>query len=215
MTVERSVRLRRLIGSVTVIPVLVIDDAADAVPLARALVEGGLACLEVTLRTEAALSSIAAIARALPEAVVGAGTLRNADDARKARDAGAVFGVSPGYSTTLGNACDALALPLLPGVATASEVMAALSDGYEVMKFFPAEAAGGIAMLNALSGPFPEVAFCPTGGVDAANAPAYLARSNVLCVGGSWVAPRASVAAGDWQRIGELAAAAANLTRAA
>lgn len=213
MKPNRSARLRELIGSVTVIPVLVIDDVADAVPLARALAEGGLARLEITLRTPLALPAIAAIARALPEVVVGAGTLRNADDAKQVSDAGAAFAVSPGYTVALGEACASLGLPLLPGVATASEVMLARDQGHDLMKFFPAEAAGGIALLNALAGPFPDVAFCPTGGIDSDNAARYLARPNVKCVGGSWVAPREAIAAGDWPRIRELALAASRLAR--
>jgi 2-dehydro-3-deoxyphosphogluconate aldolase/(4S)-4-hydroxy-2-oxoglutarate aldolase len=210
---DRSNRIRELIGQTTILPVLVIDDAAKAVPLARALADGGLKLIEITLRTPAALSAIAAIAEALPGIVVGAGTVCNASDARRAQKAGARFAVSPGHATDLGNACAELGLPYLPGVATASEVMAARNDGYDVMKFFPAEAAGGLAMLAALGGPFPDVMFCPTGGIDAANAPAYLARSNVLCVGGSWIAPRDEVTAGNWAKLTGLAAAAARLQR--
>jgi 2-dehydro-3-deoxyphosphogluconate aldolase/(4S)-4-hydroxy-2-oxoglutarate aldolase len=210
---NRSLRIRELIGRTAVIPVLVIDAVTDAVPLARALRDGGLKMLEITLRTPAALPSIAAIAAELPDVVVGAGTVRNASDARLAREAGARFVVSPGYTAALGAACVELGLPCLPGVATASEVMAAFNDGYDVMKFFPAEAAGGLAMLNAFAGPFPDVAFCPTGGIDAENAPAYLARPNVLCVGGSWLAPRAEVAAANWTKITELAAVAAGMRR--
>lgn len=210
---NRSLRIRELIGRTAVIPVLVIDAVTDAVPLARALRDGGLKMLEITLRTPAALPSIAAIAAELPDVVVGAGTVRNASDARLAREAGARFVVSPGYTAALGAACVELGLPCLPGVATASEVMAAFNDGYDVMKFFPAEAAGGLAMLNAFAGPFPDVAFCPTGGIDAENAPAYLARPNVLCVGGSWLAPRAEVAAANWTKITELAAVAAGMKR--
>jgi 2-dehydro-3-deoxyphosphogluconate aldolase/(4S)-4-hydroxy-2-oxoglutarate aldolase len=210
---NRSLRIRELIGRTAVIPVLVIDAVTDAVPLARALRDGGLKLLEITLRTPAALPSIAALAAELPDVVVGAGTVRNASDARLAREAGARFVVSPGYTAALGAACVELGLPCLPGVATASEVMAAFNDGYDVMKFFPAEAAGGLAMLNAFAGPFPDVAFCPTGGIDAENAPAYLARPNVLCVGGSWLAPRAEVAAANWTKITELAAVAAGMRR--
>ncbi len=210
---DRSNRIRELIGQTTVLPVLVIDDAAKAMPLARALADGGLKLIEITLRTPAALSAIAAIVAALPEIVVGAGTVCHAIDARRAHEAGARFAVSPGHSMELGNACAELGLPFLPGVATASEVMAARNDGYEVLKFFPAEAAGGLEMLDALAGPFPDVMFCPTGGINAANAPAYLALSNVLCVGGSWIAPRAEVTAGNWAKLTELAATAARLQR--
>jgi 2-dehydro-3-deoxyphosphogluconate aldolase/(4S)-4-hydroxy-2-oxoglutarate aldolase len=213
MNGNRSIRIRELIGSTAVIPVLVIDDVSKAVPLARALCEGGLTLLEITLRTPAALPSIAAIAKALPDVVVGAGTVRNASDARLAREAGARFAVSPGYTASLEAACVEIGLAWLPGVATASEVMAALDEGYDVLKFFPAETAGGIPMLNALAGPFPDVAFCPTGGIDANKAAAYLARTTVLCVGGSWLAPRAEVARGDWAKITELSAAAAGIKR--
>lgn len=215
MKENRSIRIRELIDRTAVIPVLVIDDVTDAVPLARALLDGGLKLLEITLRTPAALPSIAAISQALPEVVVGAGTVRSASDARLAREAGARFAVSPGYTASLGAACVEIGLPCLPGVATASEVMAAIDEGYDVLKFFPAETAGGLPMLNALAGPFPDVAFCPTGGIDAKNAPAYLARSNVLCVGGSWLAPRAEVARGNWSKITELAAVAAGMKRSA
>ncbi|MDP2808705.1 MAG: bifunctional 4-hydroxy-2-oxoglutarate aldolase/2-dehydro-3-deoxy-phosphogluconate aldolase [Rhodocyclaceae bacterium] len=213
MTANRSTQIRELIGRTAVIPVLAIDDVAHAVPLARALCDGGLKLLEITLRTPAALPSIAAIAAALPEVVVGAGTVRSASDAARASEAGARFAVSPGYTAALGNACVNLGLPCLPGVATASEVMAAFDDGYDVMKFFPAETAGGLSMLNALAGPFPDVAFCPTGGINAKNALAYLARTNVLCVGGSWLAPRAEVADRNWAKVTELAADAARLKR--
>lgn len=213
MKMNRSIPVRELIDRTAVIPVLVIDAVTDAVPLARALRDGGLKLLEITLRTPAALPSIAAIAAELPDVVVGAGTVRSASDARLAREAGARFVVSPGYTAALGAACVEFGLPCLPGVATASEVMAAFDDGYDVMKFFPAEAAGGIPMLNAFAGPFPDVAFCPTGGIDARIAPAYLARPNVLCVGGSWLAPRQEVASGNWARITELAAVAAGMKR--
>lgn len=214
MKENRSIRIRELIGQTAVIPVLVIDDLTHAVPLARALCAGGLKLLEITLRTPAALPSIAAIAEALPEVVVGAGTVRSASDAARAHEAGARFAVGPGYTAALGDACIELGLPYLPGVATASEVMTALDDGYDVLKFFPAEAAGGLAMLNALAGPFPDVAFCPTGGIDAKNAQAYLAQANVLCVGGSWIALRAEVADGNWAKVTALAASAARLKRA-
>lgn len=210
---DRSIRIRQLIGQTPVIPVLVIDDVAKAVPLAQALAEGGLTLIEITLRTPSAPAAIAAIVQSLPEVVVGAGTVCSAADARRAHEAGARFAVSPGYATDLGNACAGLGLPFLPGVATASEVMAARNEGYEVLKFFPAEAAGGLGMLAALGGPFPDVMFCPTGGIDATNAQAYLARPNVLCVGGSWIAPRAEVAAGNWAKVTELAVAATRLQR--
>ncbi len=188
-----------------VIPVIVLDDVAQAVPLARALVEGGIRMLEVTLRTPAALACIEAIAREVPAAVAGAGTVRSAADAKAAAAAGARFAVSPGYTHAVGQACRDLGLPLLPGVATSSEIMRAQDDGYTELKFFPAMQAGGPAMLKAWHGPFQEVRFCPTGGVSAANASEFLALPNVLCVGGSWLTPADAVKAGDWQRITKLA----------
>lgn len=194
-----------------VIPVIVLERVADAVPLARALVAGGVRVLEVTLRTPAALACIEAIARAVPEAVVGAGTIRSAADARAARDAGSVFGVSPGYTAVVGAACRDAGLPLLPGVATASEVMAAQADGLQFLKFFPATAAGGIPMLKALGGPFPDVVFCPTGGITPETAPQFLALPNVKVCGGSWLTPANAVASGDWSRITQLARAATAL----
>jgi 2-dehydro-3-deoxyphosphogluconate aldolase/(4S)-4-hydroxy-2-oxoglutarate aldolase len=194
-----------------VIPVIVLDRVADAVPLARALVAGGVRVLEVTLRTPAALACIEAIARAVPEAVVGAGTIRSAADARAAKAAGSVFGVSPGYTAEVGAACRDAYLPLLPGVATASEVMAAQADGLQFLKFFPATAAGGIPMLKALGGPFPDVVFCPTGGITPETAPQFLALPNVKVCGGSWLTPADAVAAGDWDRITQLARAATAL----
>ena len=197
-----------------VIPVIVLDRVADAVPLARALVAGGVRVLEVTLRTPAALAGIEAIARAVPEAIVGAGTLRSAADARAARAAGSAFGVSPGYTAAVAAACRDAGLPLLPGVATASEVMAAQADGLHFLKFFPASAAGGIALLEALAGPFADVRFCPTGGITPATAPLFLALPNVPVCGGSWLTPAAAVAAADWGRITQLARTAAGLRAA-
>jgi 2-dehydro-3-deoxyphosphogluconate aldolase/(4S)-4-hydroxy-2-oxoglutarate aldolase len=194
-----------------VIPVIVLDCVEDAVPLARALVAGGVRVLEVTLRTPAALACIEAIARAVPEAIVGAGTLRTAADARAAKAAGSIFGVSPGYTAAVGAACRDAGLPLLPGVATASEVMAAQADGLHFLKFFPATAAGGIPMLKALGGPFPDVVFCPTGGITPETAPQFLALPNVKVCGGSWLTPADAVAAGDWDRITRLARAATAL----
>jgi 2-dehydro-3-deoxyphosphogluconate aldolase/(4S)-4-hydroxy-2-oxoglutarate aldolase len=194
-----------------VIPVIVIDSVDDAVPLARALVEGGVRVLEVTLRTPAALACIEAMARAVPEALVGAGTVRTAADARAARDAGCAFAVSPGYTAAVAQACREAGLPLLPGVATASEVMAASADGHSFLKFFPAVAAGGIAMLKALAGPFPDVAFCPTGGITLQTAPQFLALPNVKVCGGSWLTPAEAVSARDWPRIANLAREAASL----
>jgi 2-dehydro-3-deoxyphosphogluconate aldolase / (4S)-4-hydroxy-2-oxoglutarate aldolase len=188
-----------------VIPVIVLSDAARAVALARALVAGGIRMLEVTLRTPAALACIEAIAREVPEAVAGAGTVRSAADAKAAAAAGARFAVSPGYTHAVGQACRELGLPLLPGVATGSEIMAAQEDGYTALKFFPAMQAGGLAMLKAWQGPFGDVRFCPTGGITQSNAAEFLALANVVCVGGSWLTPADAVAQGDWARVTQLA----------
>lgn len=196
-----------------VIPVIVLEDVAHAVPLARALVAGGIRMLEVTLRTPAALACIEAIARQVPEAVAGAGTVRSAADAKAARDAGARFAVSPGFTSTIGQACRDLGLPLLPGVATGSEILQAQEAGYSQLKFFPAMQAGGAAMLKAWAGPFGDVTFCPTGGVSAANAGEFLALPNVACVGGSWLTPASAVVAGEYSRITGLAREAASLPR--
>ena len=196
-----------LVAHGPVIPVIVLQTAEEAVPLAEALLAGGVRVLEITLRTPAALPGMEAIARALPEAIVGAGTIRSPADARAARNAGCVFGVSPGYTAAVGTACREAGLPLLPGVATASEVMAAQADGLDFLKFFPATAAGGIPMLKALAGPFPDVVFCPTGGITPATAPDFLALPNVVVCGGSWLTPADAVAAGDWARITQLARA--------
>jgi 2-dehydro-3-deoxyphosphogluconate aldolase/(4S)-4-hydroxy-2-oxoglutarate aldolase len=213
MTPEQaSVRNAAICALAPVIPVLVIDDAARAADLARALVAGGLPVLEVTLRTAAALESITEMAR-VPGGVVGAGTLLTTADVEAAKAAGATFGVAPGATTRLLDACEANDLPLLPGAATASEVMALLERGYTVQKFFPAEVNGGVPALKAIGAPIPHVGFCPTGGVSLLNAPSYLALPNVICVGGSWVAPAAMVKAGDWAAITALAAEAAALKR--
>jgi 2-dehydro-3-deoxyphosphogluconate aldolase / (4S)-4-hydroxy-2-oxoglutarate aldolase len=190
-----------------VIPVIVLEREADAVPLARALVAGGVRVLEVTLRTPAALACMKAIVREVPEAIVGAGTLRSAADVRAAKDAGCVFGVSPGYTRDIGAACKEFGLPLLPGVASASEVMAANADGFSFLKFFPATAAGGVPMLKALGGPFPDVVFCPTGGITPETAPQFLALPNVKVCGGSWFTPADAIAQGDWARVTALARA--------
>lgn len=190
-----------------VIPVIVIEREADALPLARALLAGGVRVLEITLRTSAALPAIEAIARALPDAIVGAGTVLNAEDARRAQEAGAVFAVSPGYTHAVGEACRALGLPLLPGVATSGEIMAALADGYDFLKLFPAQAVGGLGLLKAWASPFSSVGFCPTGGITAQSAADYLALPNVRCVGGSWLTPPDAVRAGDWTRVTQLATA--------
>jgi 2-dehydro-3-deoxyphosphogluconate aldolase/(4S)-4-hydroxy-2-oxoglutarate aldolase len=195
-----------------VIPVLVVEDAGRAAGLAAALVAGGLPVLEVTLRTPAALEAIRAMA-AVPGGRVGAGTLLTPADVRAAKAAGATFGVSPGATPALLQAAADEGLPLLPGAATASEVMALLAAGYTTAKFFPAEQAGGAPFLRAIGAPIPQMRVCPTGGITLANARDYLALPNVLCVGGSWVAPRDAVAAGDWERVTRLAAEAAALPR--
>ena len=188
-----------------VIPVIVLNEVAHAVPLAHALVAGGVRMLEVTLRTPQALACIEAIARAVPQAVVGAGTVRTPSDAQAAASAGARFAVSPGYTPGIGQACRDAGMALLPGVATSSEILLAQEDGFTELKFFPAMQAGGAAMLKAWSGPFWDDRFCPTGGVTLLNAPELLALSNVLCVGGSWLVPADALAAGDWARITRLA----------
>lgn len=197
-----------------VIPVIVLHEVQHAVPMARALVAGGIRMLEVTLRTPQALACMEAIAREVPEAVVGAGTVRSVADAKSAERAGARFAVSPGYTSALGEACQALGLPLLPGVATGSEIMMAQADGLQALKFFPALQAGGLAMLKAWQGPFGDVQFCPTGGIQPGNAADFLALSNVACVGGSWLVPADALAQGDWGRITALAREAVQLKRA-
>ncbi|MFB8211411.1 bifunctional 4-hydroxy-2-oxoglutarate aldolase/2-dehydro-3-deoxy-phosphogluconate aldolase [Streptomyces sp. NPDC056010] len=194
-----------------VVPVVVLEDAADAVPLARALVAGGLPAIEVTLRTSAALDAIRAIAAEVPDAVVGAGTVISARNVADTVAAGARFLVSPGWTDALLDALKGSGLPFLPGVSTTSEVVALLERGVTEMKFFPAEAAGGTAYLKALSAPLPQARFCPTGGISAASAPSYLALPNVGCVGGSWMVPGDAVAARDWVRVERLAAGAAAL----
>jgi len=196
-----------------VIPVIVIHDLADAVPMAQALVDGGVKVLEVTLRTPVALKCMEAIARSVPGAIVGAGTIRSVADAQASRDAGCQFGVSPGYTSQIGLYCRNIGLPLLPGVATSSEVMQANADGYDFLKFFPATAAGGIPLLKALHGPFPDVAFCPTGGITVETAPQFLALPNVKVCGGSWLTPADAVKAKDWARITQLAKEASALRK--
>ena len=195
-----------------VVPVLVVDDASHAADLARALVAGGLPALEVTLRTPAALDVIREMA-SVPGGVVGAGTLLTPQDVEKAKAAGATFGVSPGATDLLLDACEANDLPLLPGISTATEAMRLLERGYTVMKFFPAEANGGAPALKAIGAPLPQIRFCPTGGVSLKNANDYLSLSNTLCVGGSWVAPKDKVQSGDWDGITALAREAAALSR--
>ena len=196
-----------------VIPVIVLNDVRQAVPLARAMIAGGIRMLEVTLRTSQALACIEAIAKEVPDAVVGAGTVRSAADAVAAHHAGARFAVSPGFTPALGRQCRDLDLPLLPGVATGSEIMLAQEEGFKALKFFPAVQAGGLAMLKAWQGPFGDVVFCPTGGIHAGNAHEVLALSNVACVGGSWLVPADALARGDWDAITSLARAACELKR--
>ncbi|MBJ6638478.1 bifunctional 4-hydroxy-2-oxoglutarate aldolase/2-dehydro-3-deoxy-phosphogluconate aldolase [Streptomyces sp. DHE7-1] len=194
-----------------VVPVVVVSDVSDAVPLARALVAGGLPAIEVTLRTPAALDAIRAIADAVPEAVVGAGTVLTPEQVDDCVAAGARFLVSPGWTDALLEAMRGSGVPFLPGVSTTSEVVALLERGVREMKFFPAQAAGGTAYLRSLAGPLPQARFCPTGGIGPATAPEYLSLPNVGCVGGSWMLPADAVTAGDWGRIEELARAAAGL----
>ncbi|MGW1690956.1 bifunctional 4-hydroxy-2-oxoglutarate aldolase/2-dehydro-3-deoxy-phosphogluconate aldolase [Streptomyces sp. NPDC002399] len=194
-----------------VVPVVVLEDAADAVPLARALVAGGLPAIEVTLRTAAALDAIKAIAAEVPDAVVGVGTVISVSNVSDTVAAGARFLVSPGWTDALLDAMKASGVPFLPGVSTTSEVVALLERGITEMKFFPAEAAGGTAYLKALSSPLPQARFCPTGGISPASAPSYLELPNVGCVGGSWMIPAEAVAAKDWARVERLASEAAAL----
>jgi 2-dehydro-3-deoxyphosphogluconate aldolase/(4S)-4-hydroxy-2-oxoglutarate aldolase len=204
-----------VMGDAPVIPVIVLEDVAHAVPLARALVAGGIRMLEVTLRTPAALACMEAIAKEVPDAVVGAGTVRSAADAQAAAMAGARFAVSPGYTHEVGKACHDLGIALLPGVATGSEIMAAQQDGYHALKFFPAVQAGGVPLLKAWQGPFNDVKFCPTGGIHPGNAHEFLALGNVVCVGGSWLTPAEAIALLDWARITQLAREATQLPRCA
>ena len=194
-------RLAALFRQAVVIPVLTIEKVEHAVPLAKALVAGGIRTLEVTLRTDAALDAAKAIIAEVPEAIVGIGTILNPDDLARAMDLGAKFGISPGTTPELVKAAAVSTFLFAPGVATASELMQALAHGFDVVKFFPAEQAGGIKALRALAGPFPNVRFCPTGGVGEANAASWLAEPNVLCVGGSWLCPAADIRAGNWAGI--------------
>jgi len=207
-----SDRAREICLLAPVVPVLVIHDVAHARPLAQALVAGGLPALEVTLRTPVALAAIAEMAQ-VAGGVVGAGTLLTPADVQAAKAAGAKFGVSPGATDILLDACESADLPLLPGAATSSEVMRLLERGYSVQKFFPAEANGGAPALKSIGGPLPQVSFCPTGGVSLTNAPNYLSLPNTLCVGGSWIVPQNLIDAGDWDGITELASQAAALAR--
>lgn len=211
---EQSAKAAEVCRLAPVVPVLVIEDLAHARPLAEALVAGGLPALEVTLRTPCALDAIRAMAE-VAGGVVGAGTLLTPADVKAAKAAGATFGVSPGATDRLIAACEDEGLPLLPGAATASEIMALLEKGYTVQKFFPAEQAGGAAYLKSIGAPIPQVKFCPTGGISLKIAPDYLGLKNILCVGGSWVAPKEAMARGDWAAITTLAREAAALPRSA
>lgn len=207
---QQSVEAAKICKLAPVVPVLVIDDLTQAAPLARALVAGGLPALEVTLRTESALDAIRAMSE-IEGGVVGAGTLLSASDVKAAKAAGAKFGVSPGATQAIIDACCEADLPLLPGAATASEIMVLLEMGFSVQKFFPAELAGGAAYLKSIGGPLPQVSFCPTGGISLKIAPEYLTLKNILCVGGSWVAPKEALARGDWAMVETLAREAAAL----
>ncbi|MCP5241573.1 MAG: bifunctional 4-hydroxy-2-oxoglutarate aldolase/2-dehydro-3-deoxy-phosphogluconate aldolase [Zoogloeaceae bacterium] len=203
--------IRSVLAASPVMPVIVLEEVAHAVPLARALVAGGIRVLEVTLRTPVALDCMRAIAAEVPEALLGAGTVLSAADLDAAAKAGAVFAISPGASPALLEAARTSPIPFLPAVMTPSDVITAMDAGFDTFKLFPAAQAGGMAMLKAMGGPFPQARFCPTGGIDAASAPAFLALPNVACVGGSWLCPAELVRAGDWDAITALARAAAAL----
>jgi 2-dehydro-3-deoxyphosphogluconate aldolase/(4S)-4-hydroxy-2-oxoglutarate aldolase len=207
------VNIREIVGLAPVIPVLTINELEHAVPLARALAAGGLRVLEITMRTPVALAAIEAMRKAVPDAVVGVGTLTRAVDFAAADRAGAQFGVTPGLTPELASAARGARFPLLPGVMTPTELIAARNAGFSVLKLFPADQAGGIGMLKALGAPFPDVLFCPTGGISRETAPDFLALPNVVCVGGSWVAPRAMLEVGDWGGIEALARDAASLKK--
>ena len=207
---DASLRTREICSVAPIVPVLVVNDVGQARPLAEALIAGGLPVLEVTLRTPVALDVIRAMSE-VSGGIVGAGTLVTVEDVRAAKQAGALFGVSPGATDQLLAACEAEDLPLLPGAATATEAMQLLARGYDMMKFFPAEASGGVAALKSIGAPLPQISFCPTGGIGPKNAPDYLGLPNVICVGGSWVAPQDAVDAGKWDRIETLARAASKL----
>ena len=207
---SKTQRTHEICALAPIVPVLVVDDVAQARPLAEALVAGGLPALEVTLRTPAALDAIRAMAD-VPGGVVGAGTLVTSKDVRAAKAAGAQFGVSPGATDALIAVCEAEDLPLLPGAATASEAMQLLEQGYDMLKFFPAEASGGVSALKAIGAPLPQITFCPTGGVSPGNARNYLSLTNVVCAGGSWVAPKQMVQNGNWAGIETLAREASRL----
>jgi 2-dehydro-3-deoxyphosphogluconate aldolase/(4S)-4-hydroxy-2-oxoglutarate aldolase len=206
---SRKAQLDSLLAQGRVIPVITINRVEDAVPLARALVEGGIRLLEITLRTEAGLAGAQAIIREVPDAIVGIGTVLSADDLKRTIDIGARFALSPGATATLLDAAATAPIPFLPGIATASELMEAMARGFDTVKFFPAISAGGLAGLKALAGPFPHARFCPTGGVTESNVSEWLAQPNVVAVGGSWLTPPAEIAAGQWDAIRNRAARAA------
>ena len=212
-TASHASQVDAVFARAPVIPVLTIERIEDAIPLARALSDNGLPVLEVTLRSACAVDAIALIARELTDACVGAGTVLNARDRDAVAQAGARFAISPGATDSLYRAAAECPVPLIPGIATASELMRGLEHGWQRFKFFPAESSGGIGALKGFAGPFAQVRFCPTGGIDAMKAPAYLGLPNVACVGGSWMLPADALAARDWARIGGLARAAAALTR--
>lgn len=202
---------REILSAGSVIPVMAIDDLASCVDLAHALVAGGIPTLEITLRTDVGLEAIRRIAKEVPNAIVGAGTVTNPEQLKAVEDAGAVFAISPGLHETLAKASHQSGIPLIPGVATPGEVQLALEHGIDTLKLFPAEVVGGQAMLKALHGPYPHVRFCPTGGISLQTAPEYLALPNVLCVGGSWLTPKETVAKRDWDTITRLAKEASAL----
>jgi 2-dehydro-3-deoxyphosphogluconate aldolase/(4S)-4-hydroxy-2-oxoglutarate aldolase len=206
--------IEEILSSGPVLPVVVIDDPAQAVPLAKALVAGGVRAIEITLRTQHALEAVRRIAAEVPDAIPGVGTVLTPADFDAAAEAGARFAISPGSTPAMMDAAWASTLPYVPAVATPSEVMAAMEAGFRALKFFPAAQCGGVEALKAFAGPFPAMRFCPTGGVDAASALSYLAQPNVLCVGGSWIAPRAAIAVGDFTKIEQLARSASALRAA-
>lgn len=212
-TTRHSQQVDAVFARAPVVPVITIERIDDAIPLCRALADNGLPVLEVTLRTACALDAIALLARELPQACVGAGTVLDVHDLAAVAKAGAQFAISPGVTDALYNAAKQCETPLIPGIATAGELMRGLEHGWRRFKFFPAEASGGVAALKGFAGPLPMARFCPTGGIDAAKAPAYLALPNVACVGGSWMLPGDAIRAGDWARIGQLAREAASLAR--
>jgi 2-dehydro-3-deoxyphosphogluconate aldolase / (4S)-4-hydroxy-2-oxoglutarate aldolase len=214
MTAKQE-KLADLLSSACVIPVLTIERLEDAVPLAKALVAGGVRVLEVTLRTPVAIEAAKAIIAEVPDAIVGIGTILNADDLKRAQALGAKFGISPGATPDLLRAVAASGLPFAPGITTASELMQALAHGFDLVKFFPAEQSGGIKALRALAGPFPDVRFCPTGGIGEANAASWLAEPNVVAVGGSWLCPAADIRAGNWAGISAICDRAMKLLKPA